>query len=149
MNIISSVACMCDYCISSITYTHEFIVGYHLAPAGEQDCGIFCKSLQLTCSPIIETKNDTKIFIQLGVSCGSDNTEKIWSKEYHPVYHIRGKKCVGFVGVPKTVPCKPKRPILDGNIQRICHCADPGEFSFMSFYYYHIFQFHRIICCWI
>ena len=87
--------------------------------------------LGLVCTTSINTGNSKESLIKIGAACSSDESAKIWTKEFEPAYDTKSDKCTGYVSVPLSVKCDITAPAL---VKRLCNCVKNGKRVRNGFY---------------
>ena len=77
--------------------------------------------LDLSCSTSINTGNSKDSFPT--VQCSSDDSAKLWTKNYDPSFNPVNNKCSGYVFVPAFVACNVTAP---NGLKRLCNCVTKG-----------------------
>ncbi|XP_065060769.1 uncharacterized protein LOC135688019 isoform X3 [Rhopilema esculentum] len=100
--------------------------GTALSAAGS-NCATLCQSLGLVCTTSINTGNSKESLIKIGAACSSDESAKVWTKEFEPAYATTSDKCTGYVSVPLSVKCDVTAPAL---VKRLCNCVKNEDKGF-------------------
>ena len=118
-----------------------FFSAFYLGKIG-QDCEKVCTTVDLGCSPRMETKNDTLVFMEafdasgnkssndlaLTSKCETSSDSTAYTKNYNPSYLIQENRCIGYVGVPYKIQCN-NTELPSSNVRRLCYCMTPGKIS--------------------
>ncbi|XP_065061366.1 uncharacterized protein LOC135688444 isoform X2 [Rhopilema esculentum] len=92
-----------------------------------RNCALYCQSLGLVCSSSIDTGNSKESFMKVGATCSSDESSKLWTRDFDPAFYTDSYKCAGYVSVPSLVQCNVTAP---SNVKRLCNCVQNDDLGF-------------------
>ena len=62
--------------------------------------------------------------MKVGATCSSDESSKLWTRDFDPAFYRDSYRCAGYVSVPSPVQCNVTAP---SNVKRLCNCVQNGE----------------------